>query len=100
MATKSKWLIGETVNITIKVKDPDSLELVDPDTVMLVSLKRGTTSLPTAGLSVVRVSTGRYRLSLPTDGYQEGTHHWLVAAEHADGRKAMVQDSFVLAAPV
>ena len=96
-ATKRQWLVGATVVLTVTVTDPDSSELTDPDTIVVSSLRIGTTEI-TPVPTPTQVSTGVYRVSIDTDGFTPGTYHWTVVATNADGEKALAQDYFVLAA--
>lgn len=99
MTNRRNWIVGETVILKVEITEPDSIDLFDPDTVILSSLKRGTTSVPLADQDFTKVATGTYRYTIDTTDFDPGTYTWLVVAEKTNLGVAMAEDYFILRAP-
>lgn len=95
---RNHWVIGETVVLRITITDPVTGALVDPAGIALSSLKRDDVVI-SGTYNATHVSLGVYTFAIPTTGFTAGTHRWLVAALDLTGQKAVIEDSFVLAAP-
>lgn len=97
-ADSSDFVVGETAVLYVNVSSPRTRAGVDPTTMTLTGLWRGSTpvALPDA-VTFTRVETGLWTLLLDTTDYLPGIYTWRAAAVGSAGL-SVVEDTLALRA--
>lgn len=88
--------VGETIHLTSRVALPGSRTPVDPDVVVLSSLRREGVETLDGPVAFSKIATGEYALTLATADLVPGSY--TLAVTHATGtsRVTISTDQFVL----
>lgn len=90
------FMVGESVLLRVRVSKPGSRRPTDAGTVVLTSLRRGTTNVGVTTTAFTRVAEGEYELLVPTVGFTAGTYSLVVTVQGGPEKIVMVTDQFIL----
>lgn len=90
------FIVGETVDIEVRVSLPGTKTPTDPALVELAELKLGTTDVTPSPATFTRLAEGDYLYVIHTTSLDPGTYSVLTRVSDGADKIVLVPDSFVL----
>ena len=96
---RSRFLVGETVEVGLRVRRPGSQAAVDPDVVRVSTLVHEGEPVELSPVDFTRLGAGDYQLDIDTSDLEVGVYTGLVTVSSAPAKVTYQQFQFVLEAP-
>lgn len=93
------FLVGETPHLRVRVSQPGTKKPLDAGSVVLTTLRTGTTVVAVTTTAFTREAEGDYLLVLPTAGLAPGEYDLVITVSDGPTKVSILTDRFALRTP-